>query len=222
MENVIKRFERLKNTLLMQGASVMGEAMTNAFAAALEEYQSVVAVLVEKENIRLKDIKSQNDLLRGLIGLSDEELKMQLIRQGEEIRFLHAQSLEMKKAVENKSKENDDLRLQLEQSKNDVIHSLNEREQERITHEKSLKQLGAQLKEFENKTAQKRQLILSRLQENCNVIISKAQTCSERINNIKAMPFFEKLSKEESEMITGNIPDIELISDNCKKINQAE
>jgi len=149
-----EELEGLKGFLLGRAAPILGEAVSKSFVSALEDYQTALVSVIEKIEVNAKSLSTENELLRGIAGISDVGLQAKLIEQAQEIVFLRDQALALKKEFGVFDKRYDDLKLEHEKTKQELSISLSHREEERKKHEADIEKLQSMLTQLDNKYAE--------------------------------------------------------------------
>jgi C4-dicarboxylate-specific signal transduction histidine kinase len=157
MENLIQRFEQLKNLLTQRASTALGEALLSAFLSSLSDYETAVVKSLTVVGKDLADLRGENELLRGLLGNSEPEMRARILSQGEELRFLREQLCALKKELDERGRANDTLRLENEALEADVQNVQRLREEEQNRFKKDLDTVKGQLKAIGQRTFEKQQ-----------------------------------------------------------------
>jgi len=176
MEDIRKKFEQLKALLVQRASPVLGDALMKTFLSALEEYQRSLVSALEQEAQRMASLKEENNILRGIAGVSEAEIRAKLIEQGEELRFLREQLIGSKKKLEGSVQQNGELRLSLEQSKAELLQSHRLRENEQKKFQESLASLTREMEKLSLAVREKQQkLDFAREQDRQQAVIEREQ-----------------------------------------------
>lgn len=155
MDDTARKYQDLRNMLLQRASAVMGESMLKAFIEHLDGYENSFLATLENGRNEALNLKNENDLLRNLVGASDEKIKSKLLEQGQEINFLRGQLIGINRQLEEAGKTGDSLKLELEQENNEIKKYRNLLEEEQNKFDKNLMGIRRQMTELEQKVRSK-------------------------------------------------------------------
>ncbi|MBN1822879.1 MAG: hypothetical protein JW803_01020 [Endomicrobiales bacterium] len=108
------KYQKLKSAIIERISGAMGEAAVKAMLAALEAYEKETARDIELSRNESAGVREENIILRSISGVSEDDMKAMLVKQGKELQFLRSELLASKKALEKIREENDVLKYDKE------------------------------------------------------------------------------------------------------------
>lgn len=143
-----QRYAHLTELIAQRTASVLGEALQKTLISALDEYNNALLASLTDAEHRYQNLHQENADLRGLIGISDTEIRAKYISQAEEIRFLHEQLLALKKEHTSLDKKLAQVQLEHEALKVDFNTVQKSRADEKEQYAAAIKKLGEEAKVY--------------------------------------------------------------------------
>ena len=151
MNGLAIKFEELKKMLVHKASASLGEASLKLFLTLLDGYQEELLQALNSSEKRIFDVKDENVMLQGLIGISDTEVRAKLASQSAEIRFLRQEVLDLRKNEKELESKNGALTLEVERLKNELSISFKARETDRQVVDRRMEELNASLKGYDDK-----------------------------------------------------------------------
>ncbi|MBN1621426.1 MAG: hypothetical protein JW871_02410 [Endomicrobiales bacterium] len=151
MSRIIQEFDSLKDDLEKKCSLVSDENISKTVISTIQEYQSKILEIIEKESTRIKDLQEENDLLRSLSGISEVEMKAKLLESSVEAKFLRNQLIQVKRYLDKTKKENEKLNLKIEAGKKDVKREENLRREEHKKLKEEIKLVWHKMEQMKNK-----------------------------------------------------------------------
>jgi signal transduction histidine kinase len=155
MEQAIHQFRILKSVVLKRLASAFSGEALKEFVLVMDEYDHFLDDLVREQGKRESLLREENQLLRGLAGISETGLQAKILEQGAENEFLRRQIVEMNQRLAEAGKANDALRLEKEQLKNSVAAGERKGEEEKERFTQDLNAVLGKLQQFEKLVKEK-------------------------------------------------------------------
>ncbi len=137
-------FKKLKDEWSSKIMLKQGESPAVLFLRQVAVVESVVESEFQKLQKKLHSLKDENDIVRGLLGANEVEIKAKLLSKNEEVGFLHDQLLDFKKRLTRTKEDLEHRLLEIETLKRDkgILEA---------AHSDERKKLGKKLETFEEK-----------------------------------------------------------------------
>lgn len=115
--NIKNEFAALKKAIIERSALRLDEALLKAVSDNLDRFGASLDASLSSEDERCKQLKEENNILRSISGLPENEMRAKSVEQNEEIRFLREQLLKLKKSFDALKAEEEEARVKIEQLK---------------------------------------------------------------------------------------------------------
>ena len=149
MDNLAERFGELKRMLVHRASSALGEAGLQQFLTLLDGYHDELKRALEAFQKEKESAVGENDILLGLVGASDTEVRAKLISQSEEIRFLRQEILTLRTESKKQESSNEVLLVEVERLKKELRISFDARQKDQQGFENKIGELTLRLKGYE-------------------------------------------------------------------------
>lgn len=152
-EKLKKDFDELKKAIVVRTSSRLEEPVLKAVITSLEEFDYQLDKIIDGQDYKLAQEKEENNILRSIAGVTEDGLHAKIVEKNEEARFLREQLLKLKKEFDKVNALNGELKLEIEQLKNEnkKIQAAREAEQKKCSEE--LTALSGTLSEVKKKIA---------------------------------------------------------------------